>query len=148
MRPRRSPSVVSHQSSRLFIWPVRVYYEDTDLGGVVYYANYLRFLERARTEWLRSLGFAQTELASAQRVVFVVRSVALDYLKPARFDDQLDVTVELADVGASRIGLTQRIRRGAEDLVTADVDLACVHTATFKPVRIPGPLIEKIGSRT
>jgi acyl-CoA thioester hydrolase len=125
---------------------VRVYYEDTDLGGVVYYANYLRFLERARTEWLRSLGYAQSELASAHGVAFVVRSIALDYLKPARFDDALEVTVEIGDVGASRIGLRQRVRRGAEDLVAADVDIACVHTATFKPVKIPGPLIAKIGA--
>jgi acyl-CoA thioester hydrolase len=125
----------------MFTWPVRVYYEDTDLGGVVYYANYLKFLERARTEWLRSLGFMQTELAAAHGVVFVVRSIALDYLKPARFDDSLEVSVELADIGASRIGLAQRVRRGAEDLVTADVDIACVHTATFKPARIPGVIL-------
>jgi len=149
MRPRRSPSVVSHQSSRpVFCWPVRVYYEDTDLGGVVYYANYLKFLERARTEWLRSLGFAQTVLAADHGVVFVVRSIALDYLKPARFDDQLDVTVGLKDVGASRIGIAQRVRRGAEDLVTADVDLACVNTATFRPVRIPGTILAAIGKTT
>jgi len=130
-----------------FSWPVRVYYEDTDLGGVVYYANYLKFLERARTEWLRSLGFAQTELAARHGVAFVVRAIALDYLKPARFDDMLDITVALAEAGASRIGVAQRVRRGAEDLVTADVDIACVHTATFKPARIPGHLIEKIRER-
>jgi acyl-CoA thioester hydrolase len=114
----------------------------------VYYANYLRFLERARTEWLRSLGFAQTELASEHGVVFVVRSIALDYLKPARFDDQLDVTVEIADTGASRIGLAQRVRRGADDLVTADVDIACVQTVTFKPVRIPGAILAAIGKQS
>jgi acyl-CoA thioester hydrolase len=132
----------------MFSWPVRVYYEDTDLGGVVYYANYLKFLERARTEWLRSLGYTQTELATANGVVFVVRSIALDYLKPARFDDSLEVTVEIADTGASRIGLAQRVRRGAEDLVTADVDIACVHTTTFKPVRIPGTILAAIGKTT
>jgi acyl-CoA thioester hydrolase len=132
----------------LFSWRVRVYYEDTDLGGVVYYANYLKFLERARTEWLRSLGFAQTGLASEHGVVFVVRSIALDYLKPARFDDMLQITVAIADVGASRIGLAQRARRGADDLVTADVDIACVQTATFKPVRIPGAILAAIGKTT
>ena len=146
-RLRRSSPVTRH-SSPVFSWPVRVYYEDTDLGGVVYYANYLKFLERARTEWLRSLGYAQTELATVNGVVFVVRSIALDYLKPARFDDSLEVTVELADTGASRIGLAQRVRRGAEDLVTADVDIACVHTATFKPVRIPGTILAAIGKTT
>ena len=124
-----------------------MYYEDTDLGGVVYYANYLKFLERARTEWLRSLGFAQTVLAAEHGVVFVVRSIALDYLKPARFDDQLDVTVEIADTGASRIGLAQRVRRGADDLVTASVDIACVHTATFKPVRIPATILAAMGKK-
>jgi acyl-CoA thioester hydrolase len=129
----------------VFSWAVRVYYEDTDLGGVVYYANYLRFLERARTEWLRALGFGQTELAASHGVVFVVRSIALEYLKPARFDDMLEVTVELCDTGASRIGLVQRIRRGPEELVTAQVDIACVNTASFKPVRIPAPLIASIG---
>jgi acyl-CoA thioester hydrolase len=130
-----------------FSWPVRVYYEDTDLGGVVYYANYLKFLERARTEWLRSLGFAQTELAARHGVVFVVRSIALEYLKPARFDDELQVTVELADAGASRIGLAQRVQRGGECLVTATVDVACVQTATFKPVRIPAHLIDQMQER-
>jgi acyl-CoA thioester hydrolase len=134
-------------AKQVFSWRVRVYYEDTDLGGVVYYANYLKFLERARTEWLRSLGFAQTELAARHGVVFVVRSISLDYLKPARFDDMLEITVALADAGASRIGLAQRVRRGEECLVTATVDIACVQTATFKPVRIPAHLIDRMQER-
>jgi acyl-CoA thioester hydrolase len=147
MRLRQSPDA-RRQTSVVFSWAVRVYYEDTDLGGVVYYANYLKFLERARTEWLRSLGFAQTELAAAHGVVFVVRSIALDYLKPARFDDLLEITVAIADMGASRIGLAQRVKRGADDLVTADVDIACVQTTTFKPVRIPGPILAAIGKQS
>ena len=147
MRPR-SPSLVTRHSSPAFTWPVRVYYEDTDLGGVVYYANYLRFLERARTEWLRALGFEQTTLAAVHAVVFVVRSISLDYLKPARFNDEVGVTVERVEVGASRIGLAQRVMRGAEELVTAQVELACVNTATFKPVRIPGPVTARIGRKT
>jgi len=130
---------------RSFSWPVRVYYEDTDLGGVVYYANYLKFLERARTEWLRALGFEQTGLAAVHRVVFVVRSITLEYRKPARFNDELDVTVELRGTGASRIELDQRVRRGAEDLVEGRVEIACVNTASFKPVRIPGPIIARLG---
>ena len=125
---------------------MRVYYEDTDLGGVVYYANYLKFLERARTEWLRALGFEQTGLAAVHGVVFVVRSISLDYLKPARFDDRLEVTVAPGDIGASRIALSQLVRRGAEDLAAAQVELACVNTATFRPVRIPGPVIQKMGN--
>jgi acyl-CoA thioester hydrolase len=145
MTRQRPSSAISHQSSRLvFSWPVRVYYEDTDFGGVVYYANYLKFMERARTEWLRSLGFAQTGLAADHGVMFVVRSIALKYLKPARMDDPLEVSVELAVAGASHIGLVQRVQRGEECLVTATVDIACVQTDTFKPARIPAPITEKI----
>jgi len=130
-----------------FSWPVRVYYEDTDLGGVVYYANYLKYLERARTEWLRAAGFEQSALAAVHHVVFIVRSIALDYLKPARYDDRLEITVEPGETGASRIALGQAVRRGPETLVTARVEIACVNTATFRPVRIPGPVIAKIGRK-
>lgn len=130
-----------------FSWPVRVYYEDTDLGGVVYYANYLKYLERARTEWLRAAGFEQSALAAVHHVVFIVRAIALDYLKPARFDDELAVTVEPREIGAARIALRQCVRRGQEDLVTAQVEIACVNTATFRPVRIPGPVIVRIGTK-
>jgi acyl-CoA thioester hydrolase len=136
---------------------VRVYYEDTDLGGVVYYANYLKFLERARTEWLRALGVEQTALAAKHQVIFVVRSIALEYLKPAAFNDELVVTVELEQTGAAQVRLRQRITRGAEELATARVRIACVNTATFRPVRIPSSLSgllrrqaanDKIGNRT
>ncbi|HET9405326.1 MAG TPA: tol-pal system-associated acyl-CoA thioesterase [Burkholderiales bacterium] len=146
----RKPSATQHStlSTQHFSWPVRVYYEDTDLGGIVYYANYLRFLERARTEWLRALGFEQSALAAVHQVVFVVRSIALDFLKPSRIDDTLEITVSLREAGASRIALSQFVRRGAEDLVAAQVELACVNTATFRPVRIPGPVIARIGRKT
>jgi acyl-CoA thioester hydrolase len=127
---------------------VRVYYEDTDLGGVVYHANYLKFLERARTEWLRALGVEQTALAAEYRVIFVVRSIALEYLRPAAFNDELVVTVELEETGAGQILLLQRITRGAEELATARVRIACVDTASFRPVRIPEPLTDKIGIKT
>jgi acyl-CoA thioester hydrolase len=135
------------RSGLAFSWPVRVYYEDTDLGGVVYYANYLKFVERARTEWLRALGFEQTELAAVHGVVFVVRSITLEYLKPARFNDELEVTVDLRDTGASRIELHQTVRRGADELVQAQVEIACVNTASFRPVRIPGPVIARLGRK-
>ena len=131
-----------------FSLPVRVYYEDTDSGGVVYYANYLKFLERARTEWLRARGFEQTALAAVHEVMFIVRSIALDYRKPARFNEELEVTVEPQEIGVSRIELHQVVRRGKEDLVTAKVEIACVNTATFRPVRIPEPVIAKIGKKT
>ena len=130
-----------------FSWPVRIYYEDTDSGGVVYYANYLKFLERARTEWLRAAGFEQSALAAVHNVVFIVRSIKLDYLKPARYDDRLAVSVEPREFGAARIEMRQAVRRGRDDLVTAQVEIACVNTASFRPVRIPGPVIAKIGNR-
>ena len=157
-RPAKRSSPITHHSSPIaFKWPIRVYYEDTDLGGVVYYANYLKFLERARTEWLRALGVEQTALAAEHRVIFVVRSIALEYLKPAAFNDELVVTVELEDLGAVQILLRQRISRGTVEVVTARVRIACINTATFKPVRIPGSLSGllrrqaangKIGNRT
>lgn len=127
-----------------FAWPIRVYYEDTDSGGVVYYANYLRFLERARTEWLRALGFEQTELAARHQAVFVVRAVAIEYIKPSLFNDSLQVTVELAKVGASQILVAQRVMRNDEELVAAEVKVVCVNAATFKPVRIPQVIMTKI----
>ena len=128
-----------------FKWPVRVYYEDTDNGGVVYYANYLRFLERARTEWLRAKGFDQTALARDYGVVFVVTALSIEFRRPARFDDVLAVTVEPAEVGASRIVLLQRVLREADEIVAASVRLGCVNTVTFKPVRIPGPVAANMG---
>jgi acyl-CoA thioester hydrolase len=130
-----------------FVWPVRVYYEDTDSGGVVYYANYLRFLERARTEWLRARGFEQTGLAQEHGVVFVVTALSIEYRRPARFDDMLAVTVEPAELGASRIVLLQRILREADEIVAASVRLACVNTVTLKPARIPRSLSELAARR-
>lgn len=127
-----------------FVWPVRVYYEDTDSAGVVYYANYLRYFERARTEWLRASGFEQTELATRHGVVFVVRSITVEYLSPARFNDALDISVELGDVGASQMTMQQRVVRGDDTLVDAVVRVACVNIVAMKPVRIPKPLLEKI----
>ena len=127
-----------------FVWPVRVYYEDTDAAGVVYYANYLKYMERARTEWLRGCGFEQTELAQRHGVAFVVRSAAIDYLSPARFDDELRVTVELIKVGAGQIDLVQRVLRGDALLTTAAVKVACVALGTMRPTRIPQLLATRI----
>jgi acyl-CoA thioester hydrolase len=127
-----------------FLWPVRVYYEDTDAAGVVYYANYLKYMERARTEWLRGIGFEQTDLALQHGVIFVVRSAAIDYLAPARFDDELRVAVELSKVGAGQIDLVQRVSRGEALLVTAGIKLACVSRATMRATRIPQPLATRI----
>ena len=133
--------------SLLFRWPVRVYYEDTDVGGVVYYANYLKFMERARTEWLRALTFEQTALAEQHGVAFVVRSAAIEYLKPARFNDQLHVSVELTRVGAGQIDLAQRVLRGEELLAMAAIKVVCVAFRTMRPTRIPQPLATRIRTR-
>jgi acyl-CoA thioester hydrolase len=124
-------------SAPLFCLKQRVYWEDTDAGGVVYYANYLKFLERARTEWLRSLGHDQGELARRDGVVFVVRSVNIDFLRPARLDDEIVASIATLAAGASVVLLRQYIERENERIVCADVKLACVRIATFQPARIP-----------
>lgn len=143
-----STLVTRHPSSvtSAFSWPVRVYYEDTDSGGVVYYANYLKFLERARTEWLRHLGFTQRTLSEREGVVFVVRSLAIEYLKPSWFDDSLQVTVEPVKVGAGQLTVAQQVVRGADVLAAAEVRLACVNAARFRPVRIPKAITTIIGT--
>ena len=130
-----------------FIWPVRVYYEDTDAAGVVYYANYLKFMERARTEWLRALGFEQTRLAHDHNVVFVVRALTIEFLRPALFNDRLEVVVELAGTRGSLIEVAQTVRRVRDTLVTAGVKVACVNTQSFKPVRIPRFILDKLAMR-
>ncbi len=131
-----------------FTWPVRVYWEDTDAGGVVYYANYLKFLERARSEWLRSLGFEQDTLRDEDGIVFVVRRVEIDYLAPARFNDALIVEVALAEAGRASLTVEQAILRGATRLVSARVKLACVDAVKFKPAKIAPSILHAIGSAT
>ncbi len=120
-----------------FDWPVRVYYEDTDGGGVVYHANYLKFMERARTEWLRSLGFDQSELRSEIGVIFVVRNIALQYKRSANFDDALTVTTSLSKTGRSLLVFEQTIYRNHAVLTQATVEVVCVSASEFKPVSIP-----------
>ena len=142
--PTLNPKLLAHN---VFTWPVRVYYEDTDSGGVVYHANYLKYFERARTEWLRSRGFELTDLLHSYGVVFVVRAITLDYFKPALFNDMLEVTVELAESGRSQLILAQSVRRGHAVLVEARVKLACVNPASFKPVKMPDTIIKKIGKK-
>ena len=123
-----------------FSFPVRVYYEDTDAAGVVYYANYLKFMERARTEWLEGLGFPLAAFEREHGVTFVVRRAGIDFLAPARLNDRLDVTVEVLDRGASRIELEQKVLRDAAELATAHITLACLDTARWRPTRLPAPL--------
>jgi acyl-CoA thioester hydrolase len=128
----------------VFEWPVRVYYEDTDAGGVVYYANYLRFLERARTEWLRQLGFDQEALIRDSGILFAVRRVTIDYLLPARLDDGLLVEARVAESGRVSLTFDQRIHRGAQVLVQASVQVVCLDSRRFRPVAIPGVILERI----
>ena len=127
-----------------FDWPIRIYYEDTDGGGVVYHSNYLKFMERARTEWLRSLGFEQTELRSRMGVLFVVRGLTLQYRLPAYFNDQLLVATKLVRLGRSLLEFEQTIQRNEEqrtDLLTkAVVQVVCVDIEQFKPASIPLPI--------
>lgn len=122
---------------------VRVYYEDTDLAGIVYYANYLKFVERGRTEWVRSLGIDQAALKREEGIVFAVRRVEADYLKPARFDDLLTVTTELVEVGGARIVLDQAVLRGGERLFAARVVLVCLSEAGAA-VRVPAAVRAKL----
>jgi acyl-CoA thioester hydrolase len=132
-----------------FVWPVRVYYEDTDSGGVVYYANYLRFCERARTEYLRALGFEQDVLARESGVLFVVSRVIVEYRRPARFNDLLDVTATLRRAGRASLLFDQQILpagtgQDGEALCTAEVRIACVDAADFRPRPMPKIILETL----
>jgi acyl-CoA thioester hydrolase len=122
-----------------FRWPVRVYFEDTDAGGVVYHATYLNFLERARTEWLRSLGFEQDRLREEQGVLFVVRRMGIEYRSSARFNDQLTVTSALSGQGRASLDFEQTVLREADASLCcrAKVNVACVDAGRMRPTRIP-----------
>lgn len=128
--------------SKQFTLPIRVYYEDTDAGGVVYHAGYLRFMERARTEWLRQLGFEQHYLMNALNIAFAVRSLSIEYLKPAKFDDHIEVTAAIKHLGRASIEFEQTVIRlnsqgDAELLITASVKVVCVQLDKFKSTAIP-----------
>ena len=118
-----------------FSLDLRVYIEDTDAGGIVYYVNYLKYMERARTEMLRSLGFNKAG-ANPGSIQFVVRSVRAEYLRPARLDDQLAVTARVTSLGGASLDFQQQVLRGAELLCEADVRIACVDGTSLKPARI------------
>lgn len=130
--------------SKPFIWPVRVYYEDTDAGGVVFYANYLKFMERARTEYLRSFGYEQDTLMVNEGIIFAVRSLAVDYRKPARFNQLLQVSAEIKTLKKASLEFSQQINHNDTVLVTGDVRIACVDVNTMKPKAIPPNLLEHI----
>lgn len=128
-------------STQAFSWCVRIYYEDTDAGGVVFYANYLKFFERARTEWLRYAGIEQHALTQSDSVMFVVRSTAVDYIAPAKLDDELKLTVVVKRFGKASVEFVQqawRIGTTSDTLLaTGSIRVACVGYTTFKPCAIP-----------
>jgi acyl-CoA thioester hydrolase len=128
----------------VYSFPVRVYFENTDAGGVVYHSEYLKFLERARTEWLRHLGYDHQVLARDHRVLFVVTALAIDFARPARLDDSLAVSVRLESLGKVRCVFAQEIRRDDEVLVKARVTVASVAGESMKPVEIPEGLRKKM----
>jgi acyl-CoA thioester hydrolase len=123
---------------------VRIYYEDTDAGGVVYYANYLKYLERGRTEFLRTLGYEQRQLATETGLAFAVRSFSAEYLKPAVLDDELAVTTAVEDLGRAQVTFAQSILRADETLLTARVRVACLDLAKGRAAAMPKPLHEKL----
>lgn len=136
MKPEAEPSAA-------FRWPVRVYFEDTDAGGVVYHATYLRFMERARTEWLRALGFEQDRLRDEQGVLFVVRRLGIDYRRSARFNEQLIVTSSLCGHSRASLDFEQAVSREADARLCchAKVNIACVDAVRMRPTRIPETLL-------
>lgn len=135
----------------LFSWPVRVYYEDTDLSGVVYHANYLKFFERARTEWLRALGFGQDQLLRDAGVAFTLTGIEVEFRKPARLDDELAVSVRLNDLKRASFRLSQTIERLAAEgrtlLAVARTRVACVDAARFAPRALPQAIADRIAAR-
>ena len=128
----------------VYSFPVRVYFENTDAGGVVYHGEYLKFMERARTEWLRHLGFDHVALSRSHRSAFVVTAAVLEFVKPARLDDNLAVSVRLESLGKVRCVFAQEVRRDDEVLVRAKMTVACVAGESFKPAEIPDALRRKM----
>ena len=140
----QSDNGVGRTVGRHIDWPVRVYYEDTDAGGVVFYARYLAYMERARTEWLRALGFDNSGLADGKGVVFAVRHIDIDYLRPARLDDELTVTATVTRIGRASLTFAQQVTLGGEVLCRGQVKVACVDSVRFRPTAIPVELLDKI----
>jgi acyl-CoA thioester hydrolase len=135
-----------NSSQNRFIWPVRVYYEDTDAGGVVYYANYLKFMERARTEWLRNKGFEQDELWRKDGIIFAVRHVDVGYHHPARFNDALEVSAVVTQKGHASLTLYQEVIRTEDTriLCQGEIKIACLNVKTMRPTPIPNYILLEI----
>jgi len=122
----------------------RIYYEDTDAGGVVYYANYLKFFERARTDFLRDLGVSQQDLMEKEKIAFVVRKCDVHYIKPAKLDDLIDIQIEVKDIGGLTINFEQRMLLGDQILNKFNVQIVCVNTQTMAATTIPTNIIDKL----
>jgi acyl-CoA thioester hydrolase len=139
-------SLKNAEQTQLFTYsfPMRIYYEDTDSGGVVYHGQYVRFLERARTEWLRFLGFNNIELERKYKMLWVVTEMTMNFLKPARLDDNLDVTVAVETMGRVRCTFHQEVKRGDEILLNARVTVASVSADSFKPIEFPADVKRKM----
>ena len=136
--------MTGHAAHQLFSWPVRVYYQHTDAGGMVFHANYLSFMECARTELLQSLGFDLGELARRDHVLFVVHSAQIAYHKPALLNDALTVTARVKEVGRARLVFDQTVMRGEEKLASAELSLACVSAKSYRPVGVPEAIRKKL----
>jgi acyl-CoA thioester hydrolase len=131
-------------AGRLFEFPIRVYWEDTDAGGIVFYANYLKFFERARTEWLRALGHSQQAMVDTTGCMFVVQDTHVRYLRPARLDDVLAVTVDVRERRRASLRIAQQAWCAGTLVAEGDIRIGCVERASMKPHRIPGPILEAI----
>ena len=129
---------------KTFDWPIRIYYEDTDSGGVVYHSNYLNFMERARTEWLRSLGFEQDELITNHQCIFAVHSMQMNFRRPARFNDALIISSTISNVSGASFEFDQKVFRGDELLCEAMVKVACLDSNRFRPKSIPSFILMEI----
>jgi acyl-CoA thioester hydrolase len=127
-----------------FHFDIRVYWEDTDAGGVVFYANYLKFFERARTEWLRSLGFGQEALRLEAGLMFVVAHTSVNYLQPARLDDVLTLSVQVREAGRASMVIAQQALRQGALLAEGDIKIGCVDAQTFRPRRIPAEILQEM----
>lgn len=127
-----------------FVWPIRIYYEDTDSGGVVYHSNYLNFMERARTEWLRNLGFEQDQLNQEHNCIFAVHSMQLNFRRPARFNDEVIVISTVTKVSGASFEFEQKIVRNDELLCDATVKIACLDATRFRATSIPSFILTEI----
>ena len=132
------------QNENVFLWPIRIYYEDTDAGGVVYHTNYIKFMERARTEWLRSIGVDQNELRDKDGVVFAILSVQVDYFLPAKFDDDLLVSSKVIRTGKASITIEQEVIRDAQILCKGVIKVATLDDKNFRPKAMPEKTYKKI----